>query len=497
MNLLKKTVYNLITKVFNIFVGFLYQFLFIPIFIKYLGTELYGIYIIINKIQNYFSLIDLRPSAILRYKISILQGDKSFLERNKALTSCLIISILSLPFFILFGILISVLIEKFFKIDPKYIFDVKVTVLLLSIYLGLKSLFGIPDAIIRGSNLEYKIWYINTLNLVIYSLLVLFFLIKGYGLIGIIVAMIIVAIIEFFIKFFVQKKHLNNYKLVKIKWIDVKNFFNYSGLYLLASLFMQILNTFEIIFIGIVIGSKFITSYFLMRVFIIRISESIGSIIISLSPTLGDLISNKNLKKVIILKNGLYIILFFISVFLMEFFLIFNKKFLELWVGNEFYLNETINFFFSLSVVFIIFISLEEMFINLLFLFKKKVKILFFLILFFIILSILLFSLFGLTGLALSFVISKFLQFILYMRLSNKKLNFQILINKLVYFIIIFIAINIFIFFRLEVDVNSINSWLNFVKYTIFYMFLWIILIVFIFNKHLIKFFLFLRKVLK
>ena len=77
MSLQKKSLYTGLTKILGIGLSFIVQFVITPFILGSLGKELFGVYTIINKMQGYVSVVDLRPTAILRFKLAATQTKKT------------------------------------------------------------------------------------------------------------------------------------------------------------------------------------------------------------------------------------------------------------------------------------------------------------------------------------------------------------------------------------------------------------------------------------
>ena len=245
MSLKRKSIYTGLTKLFNIGLSFLVQFFITPFILGSLGKELFGVYSIINKMQGYISVVDLRPTAILRFKLAAVQTKNDNQSSKEYIGSSLIISAILLPFMAMIGWFLSLGFEHYFKIDEQHIDIGKTAIIILSVFIGVKGLLGVPEAIIRGNNAEYKLFFIEPLRLIAYTLLVYVFLNKGYGILGVIGAIIIAGIFDFILKLILQRRLYPLLKPVLPDKTKVKEFVEKGSWYLVSSLSAQVINTFE------------------------------------------------------------------------------------------------------------------------------------------------------------------------------------------------------------------------------------------------------------
>src|SRR5690606_15771007 len=100
--------------------------------------------------------VDLRPSAILRYKLAVMTSDAPLEDKRRLVGSSFYISAITLPIFIIIGLLLSYIFPILFNISEEYVGLSRLSVLIVALFLGLKSFLGVPDAVMRGLNLEFK-----------------------------------------------------------------------------------------------------------------------------------------------------------------------------------------------------------------------------------------------------------------------------------------------------------------------------------------------------
>lgn len=420
MSLRKKSLYTGLTKILGIGLSFIVQFVITPFILGSLGKELFGVYTIINKMQGYVSVVDLRPTAILRFKLAATQTRKNIQSNNEYIGSSLIISVILFPFIILVGYFLSLGFGHYFKIEEQYMAVGKTAIIILSIFIGIKGFLGVPEAIIRGNNAEYKLFFIEPLRLIVYSLFVYVLINNGFGILGLITAIIIAGFFDFILKLVLQRKLYPLLKPVLPDKTKIKEFTGKGSWYLLSSLGSQVINTFDIMIIGVIIGAKAVTIYALSKMMIFRVSESFASVLGSITASIGHLISDKNIKKLIEIRYKLlrYNILF--GSLIITYFVWFNSAFVSLWVDSSNYIGESGNVLLCFVGMFTLLCLSNEIFINSLQLFKQKSRILLITVFVFLSTGFFFSKQYGLTGIAISLLISKLFQWICYEILLQK-----------------------------------------------------------------------------
>ena len=476
MSLQKKSFYTGLTKILGIGLSFIVQFVITPFILGSLGKELFGVYTIINKMQGYVSVVDLRPTAILRFKLAATQTRKNIQSSNEYIGSSLIISVILFPFIILVGYFLSLGFGHYFKIDEQYIAVGKTAIIILSIFIGIKGFLGVPEAIIRGNNAEYKLFFIEPLRLIVYSIFVYVFINNGFGILGIITAIIIAGFFDFILKLVLQRKLYPLLKPVLPDKTKIKEFTGKGSWYLLSSLGSQVINTFDIMIIGVTIGAKAVTIYALSKMMIFRVSESFASVLGAITASIGHLISDQNTKKLIEIRYKLlrYNILF--GSLIITYFVWFNSAFVSLWVDSSNYIGESGNILLCFVGMFTLFCLSNEIFINSLQLFKQKSRILLITVFVFLITAYFFSKQYGLPGIAISLLISKAFQWICYERLLQKSILIKgsNVIKSNYKTIILFLLILILRLFVFKLD---ICTWFEFIIQSLMFFALYTLLL--------------------
>ena len=477
LSLKRKSIYTGLVKLFNIGLSFVVQFVITPFILGSLGKELFGVYTIINKMQGYISVVDLRPTAILRFKLAATQTKNDIQSSKEYIGSSLIISVILLPFMVLVGWLLSLGFEHYFKIDEQYIAVGKTAIIVLSIFIGIKGFLGYPEAIVRGNNAEYKLFFVEPLRLITYSLFVYIFIINGYGILGVIAAIIIAGFFDFILKLILQRKLYPRLIPVIPGKNKVKEFVGKGSWYLLSSLSSQVINTFDIMIIGLTIGAKSVTIYALSKAMLFRVSEAFSNVLGGITASIGHLISDENTKKLVEIRHKLirYNIIF--GCLIVAYFICFNSSFISLWVDSSNYIGEYGNLVLCFGSLFTLLCLANEIFINSLELFKIKSRILLVTVFVFLITAYFFSKQYGLIGIAMSLLISKFIQWIGYEVLLQKYFKIKKLkvLKDSYKSIILLISIILLRMYFVRID---IDSWLIFIFQSIIFLIIYSLIVI-------------------
>ena len=482
-NLIKKAYFTSLSRLLASAANFLSQMIITPWIITHLGQSLYGIFTLINKTEGYLSLVDLRPSAILRLKLSTLQHVSEISEKRKYVGAAIYISAICLPIIIFIGIIISFFFPIIFHISNEYIAISQTIVFLVALFLGLRSFLGIPEAILRGNNLEYKGYLIEPLRCFVYGLFVYFSLTNNYGLLGVVMSSFASFVFSFVLRFLLQLKYAPGHSPQKPDKKHMHEFKNKGGWYMGASFAYQLLQSVDIIIIGILYLPSFVACYALTRALSIRVSESLSLLFSSMSSGIGFLWGKKDLASLVNIKIRLLRYNIMTGLILLFYFLLFNESFVALWVGPENFMGQSANILICIMSPILILSIYSQSFIDSFLMFKYKLIVISIASIINIITSILLSFYWGILGIIAGGIISRSFVFLFFEKSIFKILNISVIgfLKSNANLVIIIIHYILMLYFYKNI---IIESWIELIIHsTIYCVSAFLTVFLFILNK--------------
>lgn len=477
MSLKKKSIFTSLTKGLNILLNLFLQVILTPFIVTILGSHYYGIYTLITRLQSYMALADLRPSGVLRYKLASLQNSRNINEKNEYLSAAIVVSVLSIPFIILIGYLISVFFINFIKLPQEDYTLVSTAIILLSLIISSQSLLSIPEAIVRGNNLEYKLVYADILKILTYGTLVYYFLSKEFGIIGILYAIAISIIVESTLKFILQLKYFPQYKPKKPSIDKLKEFTKSSGWYMGSSFSNQILNSIDIFLILIFFNTEFVTIYAISKMLMHRAAESVGTITSGITSSIGSLVAESRIIELNVIRKKLFRYGLILSFMIIIYFISFNEKFISIWTNEKFYIGNSTNIILALTTLLIILTLNNEIFLDSLHKFKERTLIAIVAIILSITISYLFSSTLGIMSIAIGLFISKLYQYINYEYIINKNFKISIFQEIILNIKILTGIFSIHLIFLFLNNIITINSWFYLILFSFLYFLIFILVI--------------------
>lgn len=430
-DLRKRTIYTAYSRILSMVIGIVSQLVLTPIILSYLGSALYGIYVIVNKANNFLSIVDIRPTAILRLRLAHDQSSNNMEEKCKYIGASYVISMLFIPIFVGGGCILAYFFPEWFHIKASHVPEARTAIIFLAIFLAANGFLGIPESILRGNNLEYKGYFVEPIRLLLVAGFTLLFLYYRLGLLSAVYAMFIGAAFAYISRSILRKRFLSEYSIKKPKIKHVRYFLKKGGWYLSSSFLMQTINNFDIILIGILMNPEAVTLFAITKSIIFRVVEAVENMVSSATSSIGEIVGSNDKERIISIRANLFNLVWPLALLFASYFCVFNESLITYWTGSSAFAGNNVNIIICISAIFLMLTCNEEIFILSSLNFKKKSLYLFISAITAVIVSIVLNKPLGLAGNALGILSGRSMLFVLYNRFNNVWIGGKLPINAL------------------------------------------------------------------
>jgi len=329
----RNSFFNTISWTTNIAVNLI----IIPVMVRHLGVEGYGIYALLTSLFGYFSLLDLGlGQGVVKYVshyIGLANIDGVHQSINATLITQIVIGGIGVAFLCVFNNDII----RIFNISSSFLKAASISLYISSISFFLTMVLGTYTYALQGLQRFDILGSINMIFSIGMALTLIIFVSTGTGLLGVIIISALFSVVNCLVCLFFILKYIPSYRpSLSVQWITIKQLFNFSG-YVFLSRLAATLNTFFVRFIvGIMLGPVAVTLYVVPMKLISGIQGGLGSLINALFPMVSTLSAqgmNDYLKN-IYYKTSKFIIGISIPVYL--FIIIFSRPILTTWMGLDF-----------------------------------------------------------------------------------------------------------------------------------------------------------------
>lgn len=348
---LKRVGFNALAYVVAFFVNAIVALIVSPILLQGLGVVSYGVFRTLQKIFDIVSVADGRSSQALKMIIARLlneddQKKKEALGASVLITACFLplsLSIVAVVYFFLPNIVGSVGGDEVLAINTLYV--------LMSLGFLISPILSLPDAVLMGVNQAYKSVAVQVVGILITNILFYLVVKFSYGLVGIGWTQLIVLTINIFVLWLVANKSIPWYSFK----IPSKSVFKYQGsktLYITVWMLVEkILLSSEMVLVGIICGPVAASAYSFMMYIPQMIMALLLIIGASVSPSLATIVASENKDESKIIIAILREIVLIFGVIFASMYILFNRSFVSVWVGNDFALDQVACVIIGFSVI--------------------------------------------------------------------------------------------------------------------------------------------------
>ncbi|MEM7063780.1 MAG: hypothetical protein AAF572_11520 [Cyanobacteria bacterium P01_B01_bin.77] len=307
-----------------------------PFLVSGLGDYLYGIWQVLWRFFGYMWAATGRAGQALKCSIANRQHSTDYEENRRLVGSTLIIWLLSLPLLFTLGALLIWLLPARLEVPLELLGIVRLTIALLVANAILMSLADIPRAILYGENLGYKRLGLTSAVLISGGGLIIVAVHLEMGILGVAGAKVLTTILTGTLFLQLIRANIHWLGILKPSLDNVRNFFALSGWFMLWKFVTQFMMTGDIIVLGIFDSPESVTTYSLTKYIPDTLTQLVAIVVFSITPGLGGIIGSQQLEKAIKVRNEIMAFTWLLTTALGATILIWNKSFVQLWVGLKY-----------------------------------------------------------------------------------------------------------------------------------------------------------------
>ena len=324
-----------------------------PIIISYLGSDQYGIWVVIGSFLGYMGLMDLGITGSVTQMIAKSDNQAKIAQINAIVNNSFFLQVLIGFIIIVLGVVLSFFFPDWFHVTPESRETVWLAFLLASIGYGISFPPKTLKGLIRGRQqiattvwLEFALFILTTgLNLWLLDL--------GYGLMALPIGTIILRLLSYMVFYKMAKKAFPPLRLDfrLFRFSEAKNILGVSVVWFVGAMSAVVIYTSDTIIIGSVVGTGLVATYVLT----FRLSEFARELIYTINstamPGLGQLAGEGEVDKI----RSTFLISFPVVMnmtFASALFIIhFNENFVSVWVGKALYGGNELSLVFAVTLL--------------------------------------------------------------------------------------------------------------------------------------------------
>jgi len=350
---------RLLSQLANFFLAFIIT----PLIVANLGAEMYGAWRIIQKCMRFLAMGHFKPMGLLKLILANEIGSEDQRKRE-LIGASLSIWVLTLP--LLFG-LAGVLLyfsPHIIPVDKELQGQVFYSLLIAMAVVIIDPVLGMPNAVLKGMNMEYRILGLDGFATLLATLMIYFVVMHHYSLPWVVGVSTLQVWLISLVSYIVTKKALSWFGINKPSKADIMVFFKLNLWTLLSTLSRNVFRSADLILISMYFSVTAAAVYSLTLALMSRLLEPVLSLFQAGLPGVGDLLGRGEMQRVRQLRAEKIRALMFAATVIGALVISFNQAFVGLWVGSEFFGGPTLSYWMIAAVTLTILIRTESIFLD-------------------------------------------------------------------------------------------------------------------------------------
>lgn len=371
--LTQKASLNAIASILDYGARWVVTFLINPLLVSGLGDLGYGIWQVLSRSVVYINPAGGRPTQALKWVIANQQSSTDYEEKRRQVGSAVAVWLLFLPVLSIFGAILAWFIPNWLDVPLELYPSVRLATALLVANLIFTNLAEIPQSVLRGENLIYKRMGMTTLFVFLGGGLMALAVFLDSGLIGIAVANLITTALTGALFFILVRSYVQWFGIAKPVFSAVRKFLGLSWWFLTWSMVAQFFKAGDVVILGIFDSAELVTTYSLTRYIPEIIIGFVAVVVWGITPGLGGIIGKGDVSKASRVRGEIMLFTWLIVTVFGSTMLLWNRSFVMLWIGGEYYAGSISNLLIIMMVSQFVFIRNDANIIDLTLDLKSKV----------------------------------------------------------------------------------------------------------------------------
>jgi O-antigen/teichoic acid export membrane protein len=308
-----------------------------PLLVGRLGDHLYGAWRVLWRFTGSVYATTGRASQALKWSIANRQASADDHEKRELVGASVGVWVLFLPIMAVVGGALSWLAPTLLDTRPEFTSGVRWASLMLVAYTAVSSLVDVPRAILQGENLAYKRMGLTTFVIVLGGAFTAVALYLNTGIVGVGAANLADALLAGVLLTWVVWSYVPWAGMARPTLAALRSFLQLSGWFVVWKLVMQAMLAGDVLVLGMVGSVESVTIYTMTSFAPGAVLAVTRLLIAGVSPGLGGLVGAADWRAATRVRSELTAVTWLSVITTGATLLIWNRAFVELWVGGSRY----------------------------------------------------------------------------------------------------------------------------------------------------------------
>ncbi len=322
----------------------------VPILVTGLGRTLFGVWEMLGRLVGYIESADGRSTQALRLVISIQQSSDDQAAKRRWVGSALVVWVCFLPLWAAAGALLIWLTPSVTKVPAEFHSTVRVACALMMGAVLLAGLGTLPESVLRGMNLGYKRMGLQAGLSLVGGALMAAAVYAGGGLVGVAAAGLVLAALTGLCFMALVRRHVPWFGAEQPRRTEVGSLLGMSLWITLGDVVSKLLAS-DVLVLGMVLSASAVTTYVLTG-YAARLALNLHSLSAEgVMPGIAGVIGTQSFERAALLRRELLALTAIFVSAVGATVLLWNRSFIQLWVGPENYAGAWANLLIVLIAV--------------------------------------------------------------------------------------------------------------------------------------------------
>ncbi len=311
-------------------------FLLNPLLVAGLGSYGYGIWQVLGRLIAYISPASGRPTQALKWTLANQLASTDYHEKRRQVGSAMIVWLLFLPLLALAGGIITWYAPGWLHTSADFTPTVRLAIAILVVDLIMTTLSEIPHSVLQGENLGYKRMGLSALLIFLGGGLTALSLYFKTGLLGVAVAELAATTVTGIFYVQVVRNYISWFGMMLPTTAAIRRFLGLSGWFLVWNLVSQLMRASDVVILGVFASAEMVTVYTLTKYVPETVINVVEIVVLGIAPGLGGVIGRGDLARAVRVRNEIMTYTWLIITIVGATILLWNRSFVNLWVGAQF-----------------------------------------------------------------------------------------------------------------------------------------------------------------
>jgi O-antigen/teichoic acid export membrane protein len=315
----------------------LVQFVINPILVAGLGSALYGTWRVLWQMSGYLWAAGGRSAQALQWIVTNRQSSTDDDQKRAYVGSAVIVWLIFLPVLVVIGGIAAWFAPVLLDTPARWVGEVRVAGALLVVDAVALTLLTVPRSVLQGQNLGYRRMGLSALLVVLNGGLMALAIVMGFGITGVAAGNLLGTLVTGVVFWRLTRVYVPWFGISRpprkvFRWV-----LGLSGWFMGWKFVYELMIASDVLVLGIFASVRLVTVYTLTKAIPDALVLLTGILVSGSAPGLGGIVGEGKHRKARRLRNEIMALSWLVTVVVGGGVLLWNRSFVTLWVGPEFY----------------------------------------------------------------------------------------------------------------------------------------------------------------